>query len=85
MVGDFNMIEMEEDRRGGVASMIGGREKEAWLELKWKYGLKDMSNYNNVDFTWCNDRREDLIQERLDRIYVSKGGGWFVGNYTVQI
>eukprot|EP00249_Psilotum_nudum_P004363 c17880_g1_i1 orf=111-524(+) len=84
VLGDFNMTEMEEDRRGGVVSTIGGSEKEAWLDFKWKHGLKDMSNYNKVDYTWCNNRREDLIQARLDRIYVSKGGGWLVGNHTIH-
>jgi exonuclease III len=41
LVGDLNMIEQVEDRRGGGCHLISGAEKHAWTRLKRKMQLVD--------------------------------------------
>eukprot|EP00249_Psilotum_nudum_P012276 c23690_g1_i1 orf=256-672(+) len=80
LMGDFNMVEQEEDRRGGLGSGMHGTEKEAWEKLKWKVGLVDKSMEDTRIMSWSNGRVVGRIEARLDRIYLSQGGNWMVGN-----
>eukprot|EP00249_Psilotum_nudum_P003895 c17395_g1_i3 orf=13-273(+) len=44
IMGDFNMIEQEQDKRGGVSSTIQGTERASWEQVKWRAGLVDMTD-----------------------------------------
>ena len=80
LAGDFNMLESQEDKRGG-AEKLGQRrrEKAVWQRLLLNFGLMDAGNADEIrkqaghHFTWNNRRAHpNNIEARLDRIYVSQ-------------
>ena len=78
LAGDFNNIEHISDKQGGSPkSSIGRRELEAWNRLLVRLGVRDafhIRTYHRKSekvFTWSNARiGEDLIQSKIDRIYI---------------
>ena len=78
LAGDFNNIEHISDKQGGSPKTnIGRRELEAWNRLLVRLGVRDafhIRTYHRKSekvFTWSNARiGEDLIQSRIDRIYI---------------
>eukprot|EP00249_Psilotum_nudum_P003894 c17395_g1_i1 orf=13-462(+) len=85
IMGDFNMIEQEQDKKGGVNAAIQGAEKVSWENVKWKIGLADMTDTEEKMMTWNNCRMEGRIEARLDRIYMLEGGNWIAGNHTIIV
>jgi exonuclease III len=80
LVGDINMIENNEDQKGGRPHSITGREKRAWEHLLRKFKWKDTFKRDplKLQFTWDNRREVDgstdnpRILRRLDRCYAQK-------------
>lgn len=79
LCGNFNMIEDKIDA-SGVSSIIKGRELECWRALKTRFEFIDVlhlkGEYGGAHFTWRRNRMQVLVQSRLDRCYVAKGGWW---------
>jgi len=47
-MGDFNMVESEEDRSGNK-KLIRGEEQEAWESFIFKHGLEDANRSDDFD------------------------------------
>lgn len=69
--GDWNMVEMEEDRSTKNNIMFMGRQERAWEQIKIVFGIQDFFDYTSETFyTWDNGRlNEHRILYGLDSIY----------------
>lgn len=67
--GDFNQVEFNEQKQGGLR-IIQGREEFS----SWRINLRiNELPFVGPRFTWCNNRSNgDRIYERLDRVYGSE-------------
>jgi hypothetical protein len=75
--GDFNMIENQEDKMGGLPFSWKDQERKTWYNFKISKSLFDpLSGNRNSNsglwFTWCNFQKgQARIYSRLDRFYLS--------------
>eukprot|EP00249_Psilotum_nudum_P001326 c13763_g1_i1 orf=77-472(+) len=53
--------------------------------MKWKVGLVDKTIIDPWIMTWNNGRVEGRIEARLDRVYISKGASWLVGEVMSKV
>lgn len=58
VLGDFNMVEVALDRRGGSGTVLNGREKKAWNRLQRKLCLEDSFKYKpgHLRYNWDSKR-----------------------------
>ena len=79
IAGDFNMIELLEDKRGGaITTGQSHTETLAWnalrlqLQLHDTFYLDEFRHLTPLRFTWGNRRKgQEAIVSRLDRFYVT--------------
>ncbi|XP_021743840.1 uncharacterized protein LOC110709888 [Chenopodium quinoa] len=72
LLGDFNQLELLEDKLGGTLIIRGSDDFANW---KLQHNLLDVP-FSGPRFTWTNKRlTQGLILERLDRGYMSND--WF--------
>ena len=77
LAGDFNMVENQEDKLGGLPFAWKHQEKIYWDQCKHKLNLFDpLEGQRNVTpglwFTWCNFKQgHNRIYSRLYRFYVN--------------
>ena len=71
VMGDFNDVTREEEKSGGNG--INSRRVFAYNECMDYCNLIDLG-FSGPKFTWSNCRDvSDLIQQRLDRVWVNSG------------
>eukprot|EP01018_Ginkgo_biloba_P008126 Gb_27410 [translate_table: standard] len=73
---DFNMVEFNEDRLGGLNFTTHSAELEVWTHLNIELALQDVTPAGEDKFTCCNRRQlgAERIWRRLDRCYFSSDG-----------
>ncbi|WOK96905.1 hypothetical protein Cni_G05613 [Canna indica] len=70
IIGDFNCINKQEDKKGGN-SFKWGKSVSAYRDMCISAGLLDV-NYKGSNFTWCNNRKENArVWARLDRALIN--------------
>ncbi|XP_059077178.1 uncharacterized protein LOC131876287 [Cryptomeria japonica] len=75
--GDFNMIENQEDKLGGLPFSWKEQERLTWNNFKRTKSLFDplrgsKNNNPSLWFTWCNFQKGQYrIYSRLDRFYLN--------------
>ena len=72
IMGDFNMVELREDRYKRKGVKLSGLELENWMNLIHAISIQEIDGQQG--FTWSNNQDgNDLRMERLDRGYISQG------------
>ncbi len=86
VLGDFNTVESEIDRKSGSLLFKDTQAKPFYEEL-WNRGLTDLWREQNPGVKRYSFRRSNLGISRLDRAYVSNGLQRFVGPavYTAAV
>lgn len=51
LVGDYNMVEVGSDHKGGLGRIIEGQEKQAWTRFAQKLSLEDTIKYKKHTYT----------------------------------
>ncbi|WOK98693.1 hypothetical protein Cni_G07405 [Canna indica] len=70
LMGDFNCIEKQEDKKGG-RDFCFGKAKRSFNSLKYEAGLIDLG-FTGPRYTWCNNRYGDKrVMTRIDRFYAN--------------
>lgn len=70
LCGDFNMVEIIEDRYLGAGTVLHGKEQETWEDMTNVLDLADVSS--STGFTWSNKQSGSCFRAaRLDHFYVS--------------
>ncbi|KAL2923754.1 Trigger factor [Bienertia sinuspersici] len=69
ILGDFNQVEVADQKSGGFDYLPGAKKFTEW---RIGNGLTELPSHG-PSFTWCNNRRGgELIYEQLDRAYCNK-------------
>lgn len=68
VIGDFNQVELLEDKFGGSTVIRGWQD---FIDWRVSSNLLDIP-FSGPHFTWSNKHRDQtLVMERLDRAYMS--------------
>lgn len=65
VVGDYNMVETLEDRRGGSGNVLRGIERRAWNGFKKQFCLEDSHMY-----------KKDFLNYSLDSKRIQRHNPW---------
>ncbi|XP_059072101.1 uncharacterized protein LOC131872684 [Cryptomeria japonica] len=86
IAGDFNMVEHQDNKGGGLPFAWKDMKKSHWFKMKNSLQLYDplAGNKNNNPgpwYTWCNHQQgNDRIYSRLDRFYANRNLFSFLPN-----
>ncbi|XP_071926682.1 uncharacterized protein [Coffea arabica] len=82
LVGDFNVIVSEEEKRGGLPFRLG--EGLDFICFMASARVRD-AGFSGLKFTWCNNRGGSAhIWKRLDRLLYNQHASSLDYNFTVQ-